>query len=114
MIAEYLRALADADLDAASAAYAKAGTIRSADGTVAPDLHAFHAAICRVGGLVLEACRLTGDERSVALEYNVLRLGDNTAPPQAGVVVFDLEPGGARIKAARIYDDVERPRLSQP
>lgn len=114
VIAEYLRALADADLDAASAAYAKGGTIRGSDGTVEPDPHAFHADICRVGGLALEACRLTGDERSVALEYNVLRLADNNAPPQAGVVVFDLEPGGARIKATRIYDDVERPRLSQP
>jgi hypothetical protein len=114
VIAEYFRALADADLNAATAAYAKGGTIRTSDGEVVTDVHGFHADICRRGGLNLEACSLSGDDRHVALEANVLRLGDAQTPPQAGMIVFDLEPGGKRIRAARIYDDVERPRLSQP
>jgi hypothetical protein len=114
VIAEYLRALADADLAAASAAYAKDATIRTADGAIVPDIHAFHTDVCRQGGLRLEACSLSGDDRHVALEYNVLRLADAQAPPQAGMAVFDLERGGRRIRAARIYDDVEVPRLSQP
>jgi hypothetical protein len=114
VLAEYFRALADADLDAASAAYAKGGTIRTSDGTVQPDAHAFHAAICSAGGLALEICSMSGDDRRIALEANALRLGDGTAPPRAGMIVFDLEPGGTRIRAARIYDDIEVPRLSQP
>jgi hypothetical protein len=114
VLAEYFRALADADLAAAGAAYAKGGTIRTADGTVEPDAHAFHAAICSAGGVAMEICARSGDDQRIALEANVLRLGDATAPPQAGMIVFDLEPGGAHIRAARIYDDIERPRLSQP
>jgi hypothetical protein len=114
VIAEYFRALADADLEAASAAYAKGATIRTADGAVETDPHAFHTDICRTGGMVMEACARSGDDRHVALEANALRVGDRQAPPRAGMVVFDLEPGGARITATRIYDDVERPRLSQP
>jgi hypothetical protein len=115
VIAEYFRALADADLDAAGASYAAGATIRTADGAVQADVHAFHSFICRDGGLVMETCSRAGDDRHVALEANVLRLGDaSSAPPRAGMIVFDLEHGGARIKAARIYDDIERPRLSQP
>jgi hypothetical protein len=115
VIAEYFRALADADLDAASAAYAKGATIRTADGVVEHDVHAFHTFVCRDGGLVLETCTRAGDDRHVALEANLLRLGEAaSAPPRAGMIVFDLEPGGARITAARIYDDVALPRLSQP
>lgn len=105
VLAEYFRALADADLSAASAAYAKGATIRTADGAVERDPHAFHAAICKTGGVVMETCALSGDDRYVALEANALRLGDRQTPPRAGLVVFDLEPGGARITAARLYDD---------
>jgi hypothetical protein len=114
VLAEYLRALADADLDAATAAYAKGGTIRAPDGELVPDLHAFHADGCRQGGLHLEPCSLSGDDRHVALEYNVLRVADAQSPPQAGMAVFDLEPGGRRIRATRIYDDVGRGGVSQP
>jgi hypothetical protein len=114
VIAEYFRALADADLEAASAAYAKGATIRTSDGTVEPDPHAFHAAVCSAGGLAMEVCSRSGDDRRVALEANALRLGEDRAPPRAGMVTFELERGGARITAARVYDDIERPRLSQP
>lgn len=114
VIAEHLRALAEGDVDGAAGAYAKGATMRMPDGTVEPDPRTWHADVARAGGVDLDTCAACGDGRHVAVEYNVQRLADTSVPPQAGMVVHDLEPGGARIKASRIYDDIERPRLSQP
>jgi hypothetical protein len=64
------------------------------------------------GGIPLEHCAVIDDERTCALEYNVVRWGKTELPPQAGVAVY-LRGESGKLAAARIYDDVNPP-ISAP
>jgi hypothetical protein len=63
------------------------------------------------GGIPLEHCTLTDDGVRCAIEYNVVRWGEDEVPPQAGVAVYERSSSGL-LAAARIYDDVEPPAVS--
>jgi hypothetical protein len=111
-VAEYLRALAAGDVDAIVAAFEPDGYIREAAGTEpihrAPDgLRAFYASLLgNDGGIVVEPCALVGNERTCALEYNVVRWGNADLPPQAGVAVY-VHGDNGKLAAVRVYDDAE-------
>ena len=63
------------------------------------------------GGIPLEHCTLTDDDTRCAIEYNGVRWGVIDIPPQAGVAVYERGSSGL-LSAARIYDDVEPPIVS--
>jgi hypothetical protein len=63
------------------------------------------------GGIPLEHCTLTDDGVRCAIEYNCVRWGVTDIPPQAGVAVYERGSSGL-LAAARIYDDVEPPAVS--
>ena len=63
------------------------------------------------GGIPLEQCTLTDDGVRCAIEYNCVRWGLTDIPPQAGVAVYERGNSGL-LAAARIYDDVEPPSVS--
>jgi hypothetical protein len=63
------------------------------------------------GGIPLEHCTLTDDGVRRAIEYNCVRWGVTDIPPQAGVAVYERASSGL-LSAARIYDDVEPPTVS--
>jgi hypothetical protein len=63
------------------------------------------------GGIGLEHCTLTDDGVRCAIEYNCVQWGVTEIPPQAGVAIYE-RGGGGLLAAARIYDDVEPPAVS--
>ncbi len=63
------------------------------------------------GGVPLQHCSATDDERACAIEYNCVRWGRADIPPQAGIAVY-VRGASGRLAAARIYDDVEPPAAS--
>jgi SnoaL-like domain len=63
------------------------------------------------GGIPLEHCTLTDDGTRCAIEYNCVRWGVTDISPQAGVAVYERGNSGL-LSAARIYDDVEPPAVS--
>jgi hypothetical protein len=63
------------------------------------------------GGITVEHCTLTDDGVRCAYEYNCVRWGITAIPPQAGVSVYERGSSGL-LAAARIYDDVEPPGVS--
>jgi hypothetical protein len=60
------------------------------------------------GGISAEACAVTDDGSSCALEYNVTVWGKARLPHQAGITVYERALSGL-LSAVRIYDDVEPP-----
>jgi SnoaL-like domain len=60
------------------------------------------------GGIPLEHCAITDDERACALEYNVVRWGRTELRPEAGIAVY-VRGDGDKLAAARIYDDADPP-----
>jgi hypothetical protein len=60
------------------------------------------------GGVAQEHCAIVGDERTCALEYNVVGWGKAPLLPQAGLAVYVRGRSG-RIAALRLYDDIEPP-----
>jgi hypothetical protein len=114
VVAEYQRALAVGDAEAAAAAFEADAYAREPAG--GPHVHwgedglrAFYELLfSNGGGIPLEHCAVTDDGRACALEYNVVRWGRTELPPQAGVAVYVRGESG-RLAAARIYDDVDPP-----
>lgn len=110
----YQRALARGDVDGVLACYARTGTLREPAGE--PFVHRGPRGLRRVygamlmsGGIPLEHGAAVDDGAACALEYTVVRWGRTELPPQAGVAVYERDADG-RIRAARIYDDVDPPR----
>ena len=115
--AEYQRALAEGDLEGVLATFEPDGYAREPSG--AAYLHRGTEALRELyahlfsngGGIGLEHCTLTDDGVRCAIEYNGVRWGDTELPPQAGVAVYQRGSSGL-LSAARIYDDVEPPSVS--
>lgn len=113
----YQRALAEGDLARIVATFEPDGYAREPSG--AAFLHRGTEALYELyghmfansGGITLEHCTLTDDGTRCVIEYNCVRWGDTEIPPQAGVAVYERGPGGL-LAAARIYDDVEPPSVS--
>jgi hypothetical protein len=114
VVGEYQHALAAGDLDAILATFEADGYAREPAGGEhlhrgSDGLRAFYEQLFSAGGgIPLEHCAAIDDERSCALEYNVVRWGRTDLPPQAGVAVYARGPAG-KLAAARIYDDVDPP-----
>ena len=113
----YQRALAEGDLTGIVATFEPEGYAREPSG--AAFLHRGTKALyelyghmfANADGIGLEHCTLTDDGASCAIEYNCVRWGDTEISPQAGVAVYERSPSGL-LAAARIYDDVEPPSVS--
>jgi SnoaL-like domain len=114
VVGTYQRALAVGDVDAIVAAFEADGYAREPAGGEhvhrgSDGLRAFYERLfSNGGGIPLEHCKLIDDDRAVALEYNVVRWGKTSLPPQAGVAVYVRGESG-RLAAARIYDDADPP-----
>jgi SnoaL-like domain len=113
----YQRALAEGDLEGILASFEPDGYAREPSGAAylhrgieaLRDLYAHMFADS--GCIGLEHCTLTDDGVRCAIEYNGVRWGNTEIPPQAGVAVYE-RGGSGLLAAARIYDDVEPPAVS--
>jgi SnoaL-like protein len=114
VIASYQRALAAGDVDGVIAALEPDAWVRepAGDGYLHRGRDELVALYGRFfsngGGIPLEHCAITDDGRACALEYNVVRWGETQLLPQAGIAVYVRGEGG-KLRAVRIYDDVEPP-----
>ena len=114
---DYQRALAEGDLAGIVATFEPDGYAREPSGGAY--LHRGSEALRGVyahlfangGGIPLEHCTLTDDGVRCAIEYNCVRWGVTEIPPQAGVAVYERGSSGL-LAAARIYDDVQPPPIS--
>ena len=114
---DYQRALAEGDLAGIVATFEPDGYAREPSGGAY--LHRGSEALRGVyahlfangGGIPLEHCTLTDDGVRCAIEYNCVRWGVTEIPPQAGVAVYERGSSGL-LAAARIYDDVQPPPVS--
>jgi hypothetical protein len=114
---DYQRALAEGDLEGIVATFEPDGYAREPSG--AAYLHRGTEALRQLyahtfangDGIVLEHCTLTDDGVRCAIEYNSVRWGNTEIPPQAGVAIYERGSSGL-LAAARIYDDVEPPAVS--
>jgi hypothetical protein len=140
VLSDYQRALAEGDLAGIVATFEPDGYAREPSGGAylhrGPDeLRTFYAALFGRGsgilqrgpeplrslyetlfsdgggGIPLEHCTLTDDGVRCAIEYNCVRWGEDEVPPQAGVAVYE-RGSSTLLTAARIYDDVEPPAVS--
>ena len=116
-LGDYQRALSEGDLEGIVAAFEADGYAREPSG--AAYLHRGIEALrelyahmfANAGGIGLEHCTLTDDGVRCAIEYNGVGWGATEIPPQAGVAVYE-RGGSGLLAAARIYDDVEPPAVS--
>ena len=114
---DYQRALAEGDLEGIVATFEPDGCAREPSGAAylhrgAEALRELYAHLfANGGGIGLEHCTLTDDGVRCAIEYNCVRWGDTEIPLQAGVAVYERGSSGL-LAAARIYDDVEPPSVS--
>jgi hypothetical protein len=114
---DYQRALAEGNLQGIVATFEPDGYAREPSGGAylhrgAKGLRELYAHMfANGGGIPLEHCTLTDDGVRCAIEYNCVRWGVTEIPPQAGVAVYERGNGGL-LAAARIYDDVEPPAVS--
>jgi SnoaL-like domain len=114
---DYQGALAEGDLEGILATFEPDGYAREPSG--AAYLHRGTGALRQLyahmfansGGIGLEHCTLTDDGVRCAIEYNAVRWGNTEIPPQAGVAIYERGSSGL-LAAARIYDDVEPPAVS--
>jgi SnoaL-like protein len=114
VVADFERALAAGDVDAVVATFEPDGYARApgSDDEIhggPDDLRAFYGRQFSAGGGVEhELCTYVGDERTGALEYNVVRWGSAELLPQAGIAIF-VQGASGKLAAVRAYDDVEPP-----
>jgi SnoaL-like domain len=115
-VAQYQRALAAGDAEAIVACFEPDGVVREPSGGPYTYRGAAHDAIYAAmfangGGIPLQFCTATDDGTRCAIEYNCARWGKDEIPPQAGAAVYERGRSG-RLAAARIYDDVTPPAVS--
>ena len=114
---DYQRALAEGELEGILATFEPDGYAREPSGAAylhrgVEELRELYSHLfANGGGIGLEHCTLTDDGVRCAIEYNCVRWGVTEIPPQAGVAVYERGSSGL-LAAARIYDDVEPPAIS--
>jgi hypothetical protein len=118
VVGRYMTALRAGDVDAILACLEPDAVVREPAGGefVYSDTEGhrrFYAGILSRGGVVLDHCTMTDEGAACAIEYNVVRWGDVALPmPNPGIAVYERSAGG-KLKAVRIYDDVEPPPASR-
>jgi hypothetical protein len=118
VVAEYQRAIAAGDADAAVATFEPDAYVREpAGGRYVHRGRQELAALYQLffsggGGISLEHCALTDDGRSCALEYNLVRWGKTELAPQAGLAVYVRGTTG-KLVSARLYNDADPPLGSE-
>ena len=116
-VGDYQKALAEGDLEGIVGTFEADGYAREPSGGAylhrgAEGLRELYAHLfANDGGILLEHCTLTDDGVRCAIEYNCVRWGKDEVPPQAGVAVYE-RGGSGLLSAARIYDDVDPPAVS--
>jgi len=114
---DYQRALAEGALEGILATFEPDGYAREPSGAAylyrgVEELRELYSHLfANGGGIGLEHCTLTDDGVRCVIEYNCVRWGETDVPPQAGVAVYERGSSGMLV-AARIYDDVEPPAVS--
>src|SRR5215216_537528 len=117
VVGDYQRALAEGDLESIVETFEPAGYAREPSGGAyvhrgAEGLRELYAyLLANGGGIPLEHCTLTDDGVRCAVEYNCVRWGVTNILSQAGVAVYERGNSGL-LGAARIYDDVSPPDVS--
>ena len=116
-VAEYQRALAAGDVDAIVATFEPDGYFREPSGEPwvhrgPAELRKFMTQILAAGGIGIEHATVTDDGKTCAIEFNAVRFGKRAITPQAGLAIYERGPTG-RLRAARIYDDVNVEVLQQ-
>jgi hypothetical protein len=117
IVGDYQQALAEGDLEGIVATFEPDGYAREPSGGAylhrsAEGLRELYAHLfANGGGILLEHCTLTDDGTRCVIEYNCVRWGVTDMPAQAGVAVYERGSSGL-LSAARIYDDVEPPAVS--
>ncbi len=113
VVRAYMEAIGSGNTPAVLALFAEDGYARQPSGerfkAVGPDLIEFYGPALEGGGVVLEHCTATCDDHACAIEFIAVEWARVKLPPQAGLAVYQFE--GDKIKAARIYDDVQPPFL---
>jgi hypothetical protein len=117
IVGDYQRALAEGDLQGIVSSFDPDGYAREPSGGAY--LHRgveglrtlYEHMFANGGGIPLEHCTVTDDGVRCAVEYICVRWGVTDIPPQAGVAVYERGTSGL-LSAARIYDDVEPPAVS--
>ena len=108
-VASYQKAFAKGDLDATLAMYELNATIREPGGGVfgsssGRSLKDFYILLYSFGGgIPLEHCNAITNDKSCAIEYNIVKVGSNHYSPQPGVAIYDYNEN--KLTGARIYDD---------
>jgi SnoaL-like domain len=116
-VGDYQQALAGGDLEGIIGTFEPNAYVREPSGGAyvhrgAEGLRTLYAHMfANDGGIPLEHCTITDDGEGCAVEYNCVRWGITDLPPQAGVAVYERGRSGL-LAAARIYDDVEPPAVS--
>ena len=115
-VAEYQRALAAGDVAAIVATFEPDGYFREPSGEPwvhrgPVELRKFMTQILGAGGIGIDHTTVTDDGKTCAIEFNAVRFGKRAMAPQAGLAIYERGPSG-RLRAARIYDDVNVEVLS--
>ena len=116
-VADYQRALAAGDVNAIVATFEPDGYFREPSGEPwvhrgQAELRKFMTQILGAGGIGIEHATVTDDGKICAIEFNAVRFGKRPLTPQAGLAIYERGPSG-RLRAARIYDDVNVEVLQQ-
>ncbi len=118
VVGDYQRALAEGDLESIVGTFEPDGYVREPSGGAyvhrgaEEGLRGLYAQLfANGGGIRAEHCTVTDDGVRCAIEYNCVRWGVTEIPAQAGVAVYERGTSGL-LSAARIYDDVEPPAVS--
>jgi hypothetical protein len=113
VVARYLEALDTGDAEAIVRTFDSDGCYQEPIGSHSvhrgsAELRSFFTERLSDGGIGVQPCAVTDDGFRCALEFNCVRWGGRTVPPQAGLAVYERGPDGL-LSAARMYDDFVPP-----
>jgi hypothetical protein len=113
VIEAYMDGLRRGDKDKVMSLFTEDGYVRQPSGerfkhVGRENLRAFYDPALDDGGIGLHHCTATFDGHTFAVEFICDEWANVKLPPQAGLAVYELA-GRDKMKAARIYDDVNPP-----
>lgn len=113
IIEKYMNSIRGTDVPAVLELFESDGYVREPSGPGfvhrgLDELRNFYTNAIGGGGIPLTHCNAVSDGITTAVEYFFDEWNGVTFPPQAGVAVYETGKNG-KIKAARIYDDVDPP-----